>query len=73
MSLAFASKPCVLDSTSARPNYPKFEAVKLHPTPPVGNSWRPNVHASYAEDFNEAQSNTETIEQQQLSFARKIL
>ena len=70
--LGLCLEPCVVDSTSARPHNPKFDAVKLHPTPVVRNSWRPNAHDSYAEDFTDAQPNTGTIEQQQLSFARKI-
>ena len=70
--LGLCLKPCVLDYTSARPNNPKFDAVQLHPTPAVGNSWRPNAHASYAEDFTDAQPNTKTIEKQQLSFTREI-
>ena len=65
-------EPYVLDSTSAMPNKPKFYAVQLHPTPAVGNSWRPNAHDSYAEDFTDAQPNTKTTEKQQLSFSRKV-
>ena len=70
--LGLCLEPCVLDSTSTRPNDPKFDAVQLHPTPGLGNSWRPDAHDSYAKDFTDAQTNTKTIEKQQLSFTRKI-
>ena len=65
-------EPCVFYSASARPNNPKFDAGQLHPTPAIGNSWLPDAHDSYAEDFTDAQPNTKIIEKQQLSFTRKI-
>ena len=70
--LGLCLESCVLDSTSARPNNPKFDAVQLHPTPDVENSWLPDAHDSYAEDFTNAQPNTKTTEKQQLSFPTKI-
>ena len=70
--LGLCLEPCVLDSTSTRPNNPKYDAVQLHPTPAVGYSWLPDAHDSYAEDFTDAQPNTKIIEKQQLSFTRKI-
>ena len=70
--LGLCLEPCVLVSTSARPNNPKFDEVQLHPIPAVENSWLPDAHNSYAEDFTDAQPNAKIIEKQQSSFTRKI-